>query len=164
MTRWLLSAILAGTVCAQIAGPQDAGPRKIEGELAAVLKWQILWRAAPAGFRVPRDEPVSMALHLRPHYLSYCSHQLGVCERFMIGTSRNWRGVANATRGGSESDEVAVLRFDGQDNLAAQKSSPPESIAMGPGGVSGSFSPTAGILWVARMSLATRAEIIREYR
>jgi hypothetical protein len=162
--RVLFPAILA-------ARAEDKALGRFEQQLAAVLRWEILWSDSPAGFQVPRDGSARFALHWTPREfsassLSYCSRDVGVCARYTVLPQRNWMRDANAKRDSSESDIDAVAAFDGLKirEPAARTGSPPTITLGGPGGLTGTLTPNSGIAWTATISLGGREEIVRQYR
>lgn len=135
--------------------------RSLEQQLAAVLRWEILWNDSPAGFQIPTGGSAKFVLHWRPDTLSYCSHEVGVCARYKIDSQRNWEGVANGKRDGTQSDQNALLAFDG-DSIANMTSK--SNLTLGPGGLTGSPAPASGIVWGATIGVPRREEIVQQYR
>ena len=84
---------------------------RFDRELFAVLRWKILWYQLPIGSRAPAREMTKFAVQLASNNLSYCSHELCVCERFQIGEYRNWEAFANALCNDERRDEDALRAF-----------------------------------------------------
>jgi hypothetical protein len=66
---------------------------RYDRELFVVLRWEILWHQLPIGSRAPARGMTKFAVQLASNNLSYCSHELGVCERYQIGEYRNWESL-----------------------------------------------------------------------
>jgi hypothetical protein len=84
---------------------------RYDRELFVVLRWEILWHQLPIGSRAPARGMTKFAVQLASNNLSYCSHELGVCERYQIGEYRNWEAFANALCNDERSDEDALRAF-----------------------------------------------------
>jgi hypothetical protein len=163
--RLLLSAILAVGLRGQVGRSEDASLRRFEQQLAAVLRWEILWNDSPTGFHVSPNGSATFALHSSPNALSYCSRDVGVCARYKIGPTRNWELVASDRCDGGQSNQDALLAFDGEnvERPVAKAASRPRHV-FGPGGLTGSPMPGFGVLWAATIRLASREETVRQYR
>jgi hypothetical protein len=162
MVTWRVVSltILAIGLRGQVARADDNSLRPFEQQLTAVLEWEILWKDSPNGFQIPPKGSARFALHWTSSSLSYCSRDVNVCVRYRIEPHRNWQGTARSKRDGSQSDEDALQAFDG---MIVRK--PDGKVAIGlPGGVTGSPTPSSGILWTTTIHLLRREEIIRKYR
>jgi hypothetical protein len=158
--RAVLLAILAVGLHGQVARADDPTLRPLEQQLTAVLQWEILWNDSPTGFRIPPKGSARFALHWTSNSLSYCSRDVGVCARYRIEPHRNWEGTASGKPDGSQSDQDALVVFDG-----TNVRKPAGRLAIGgPGGLTGHPTPGSGTLWTTTINLGSREEIIRQYR
>jgi len=134
----------------------DPSLRATERTLEAVLQWEILWNDSPKGFRLP-DGSITLAMNVAPGFVSYCSHQAGVCVTYRTGDYRNWEGVSSARCDDNRSDQDALLAFIGKETVK-------HPLVLGRGGLSGSPAPESGITWTTRVNLGTRTEIVKQYQ
>jgi hypothetical protein len=158
--KLLVVLILALCSNGQSIRSNDGSPGAVQETLAAVLDWEILWNDSPAGFRRPNDGQMTLAISATPDFVSYCSHQAGVCTEYRRSKHRNWEGTRSTGCNGIGSDEDALLAF-------AETARPPISshgqrMPLGGGGLVG--LPALGIRWIAKLHLDTRAEIVGKYK
>jgi hypothetical protein len=160
--KFIFTMVLAAGLGAEVVRADDTSSlRSLEQQLAAVLRWEILWNDSPAGFQIPTRGAVKFVLHWRSDSLSYCSRDVGVCARYKIEPQRNWAGVAHAKRDGKQSDQDALLAFDGDSTSDLTSQS---TLAVGRGGLTGFPAPASGIVWTATIGVAGREEIVQQYR
>jgi hypothetical protein len=147
----------------QTARADAASVQMTERTLAAVLQWEVFWNDSPSGFRIPADGSITLAIYAASDFVSYCSHQAGVCVTYRTGDYRNWEGSNSAKCEGSGSDEDALLAFVGKGarKPAGGREAP---MVLGRGGLSGSPAPGSGITWTTKVTLGSRAEIVRRYQ
>ena len=158
--------VLAGGLGVPQARSDEAGDRhRSEQQLAAVVRWEVLWDDLPAGFRTPSDGRADLALGLDSNSLSYCSHKIGVCARYRTDANRNWERDASAKCDGGQSDEQALLFFVGgslrQGNPETGSRARP---TLGPGGLGGLPSRGSPVIWTATIRLGSRDETVQRYR
>jgi len=164
--RYLLCPmLLAIGLRSPLVGSDEANDRHaLEQQLAAVIRWEVLWDDSPAGFH-PNDGKAGFALALSSNSLSYCSHDVGACARYRIDPNRNWGRNASTKCDGGQSDEQALLSFLGfglpQEKLGPGSRPGP---TLGPGGLTGHLTPGSPVFWTAAIGLGSRDEIVQQYR
>jgi hypothetical protein len=89
----------------------DDNRETVEQTLAAVLDWEILWNDSPAGFRRPNDGQMTLAISASTDFVSYCSHEAGVCTEYRRSKYRNWEGARSVRCDGIGNDQDALLAF-----------------------------------------------------
>ncbi|MEO8597159.1 MAG: hypothetical protein ABI759_27820 [Candidatus Solibacter sp.] len=161
--RNTLLFILAVMFNGQLVQADDANVRRLEQQLAATMRWEILWNDTPRGFQVPQGGSASLAAVVTSNSLAYCSHELGVCARYRNDPHRNWEREASAKCDGGQTDEDALIAFAGG-TVRASAGSQSKVVLGGPGGLKGSPAPGSGIRWTAAVRLGSRDEIVQQYR
>jgi hypothetical protein len=150
------SIVLVGII-AVVSGAmraEDHSQNRLQQELAAVLKWEILWDDSPAGFQLPRDGKAQVSLLGDSNSLSYCSTRLGVCARYRTDLNRNWMGVAKAKIKHGQADYKTVVQFASKNLGISQRG---DSVA-------GSLPQPSTFVWEAVINLGSREDIIQQYR
>lgn len=137
---------------------------RFDRELFAVVRWEILWGQLPSGSHLRSDGATKFAVRLAGRSLSYCSHDLGVCETYRLGESRNWQAIANAVCKGQQSDQDALRAFLGTIPPSLAASGPPPHFVSKEGGFSGVPAEGSGMTWTTATDFGTRSEIARQYR
>jgi hypothetical protein len=163
MTYRVLFTLILAAGLGQSARADDVSLRPLEEQLAGVLRWEILWNDSPKGFQSPSGGSARVALYSTSDSLSYCSHDLGVCARYVINPQRNWEGAASGRCEGSQSDEDALLAFDGVPTRLPPTGTQPRITPRGGGGFDGKLGDKPGILWTAAINLGSRGETVRQY-
>ena len=173
--RVLLPAILATGLQGQTLPRTIPAVQANEQTLAAVLRWEILWNDSPKGFRVPADGTITLAIYAVPDSVSYCSHQAGVCVKYRADGYRNWQESASSKCDDTRSDEDALLTFLAREDSQKVVGSWQSQLILGQGlsgiprpesgaGVAEPPARSVGLRWTAKISLGSRAEIVRRYR
>jgi hypothetical protein len=138
---------------------------RYDRELFAVLRWEILWNQLPSGSHVPPSGGATkFAVQRTLDNLSYCSHELGVCEMYRIGGYRNWEEVTNALCNDKRSDEEALRAFGNISPEALVESGPSPRFVSKRGGFTGVPVERSGITWTTETTLGSAPEIIRQYK
>lgn len=167
--------LIASLVClsAQTVAPPNPN-RRLERILTEVIQWEILWDQTPKTFHLPTSGSAELEVSVtfdtfyKADTISYCSHALGACTTYLMGTARNWQGLKSAPCEGSGTDEEALLLFVGAGRRTT--ASQPRSqtpVVIGPGGLGsgpGSFTPDLPIRWAMSVKFPSREEIVQEYR
>lgn len=141
-----------------------------EQTLAAVLRWEILWNDSPRGFRAPTEGPLTLAVYSTPDTVSYCSHQAGVCVKYRADGYRNWQESFSSKCDDNGSDEEALTAFISKDSATVGNLQPRTVLGRGLSGIpapqpaEGFSVPVASVRWTGKISLGSRAEIIRDYQ
>jgi hypothetical protein len=142
-------AVVSGAMQAE-----DHSQYQLQQELAAVLKWEILWDDSPAGFQLPRDGKAQVSLLRDSNSLSYCSTPLGVCARYRTDLNRNWMSDAVARIKHGQADYKTVVEFASKNR----------GISQGGDSVAGSLPQPSTVVWEAVINLGSREDIIQQYR
>lgn len=132
---------------------EDSSQFKFQQELAAVLKWEILWDDSPAGFQLPPNGKAQVSLLRDSTSLSYCSTRLGVCARYRTDLNRNWQRDMVAEIKDGQADYKTVGEFASKDLAGSQRA---DSVA-------GSLPQPSTIVWEAVINLGSREDITRQY-
>lgn len=122
---------------------------------------EILWNDSLKGFQAPNGGAITLAIYAAPDSVSYCSHKAGVCVRYMVSNYRNWEEADSSPLKDDHSDEDALLSFVGK---KPRKSTPGHETQPSLGRELAGAPAPGGILWMTKITLATRAEIVRRYR
>jgi hypothetical protein len=102
----------------------------LEQQLAAVLRWEVLWNNTPTGWTGLTNRPAKLAIQAATNSLSYCSHDLGVCGSYRISSSRNWQRELIGKCEGDQSD-LDVLQAFVRDNTRKLAAGTAEDYAWG---------------------------------
>jgi hypothetical protein len=155
LLRIFLSVVPIMSLLGQTANPIDPGLRRRERELAAILRWEILWNDASLGFQVPKDGTAKLAAYLKGNAFWYCSRDLGACTQYRLEAHRGWQRMKSIKHDGDQDDMSSVLRFAGEDPLQLLRSDKTDPR---------SWHLTVGILWTPTVELSTRDEIVKQYQ
>ena len=71
MRKTLLLILAACTLRSQFAHADDASVGRFERQLAAIMRWEILWNDAPKGFQSPTNGSASLAALMMSNSISY---------------------------------------------------------------------------------------------
>lgn len=138
----------------QTTNKADASLRRRERELAARLRYDILWNEAPPGFRLPEGETAQLAAYQTGDTFWYCSRDLGVCVKYSLEDRRLGQRIGQRTCDGEQDDMSSVLKFAGQ---SPKRPLPPE--------ISTHRLPQpVGTLWTLTVELSSREETVRQYK
>lgn len=165
ITQFSASIIVLWVTCCPVLWGQQAPDHRLQqlqSQLAAVLRWEVLWNDAPAGFHVPTNGEATVALRWAPDFVSYCSHDVGVCGRYRLLPNRNWLRDADEPLGPGVDPRSAVLTFDGVKAALPAKGGKP--LTLGKDGLSGVPSASFGVVWTSRIDTLNRAAIVETYR
>jgi hypothetical protein len=138
---------------------------RYDRELFAVVRWEILWGELPGGASLPsRGGATKFAVQLATNKLSYCSHDLGVCETYRIEGYRNWQEVTSILCNDKRSDKEALLAF--VNNSPARLVEGGHSVRYGSkgGGFTGGPVERSVITWTTETTLGSLPEIIKQYK
>lgn len=155
---WLLFVLML----VQANGRAGTTELRTMQELAAVLKWEVLWGQIPSGFEIPTNGRVHVAIRSQAGSVSYCSHDLRVCESYRTYDFRNWKEVRTSTCTDSASDEQLTILF-----TSDSATTPPNGqtrYELGTGGLSGGLMGHSGLVWSAYIQLPQLRQIVREYK
>jgi hypothetical protein len=161
--RVLLAIVLTASVQAEQTGA-NAGMRRLERQLTAILQWEILWGATPEGFQVP-TRPVQLALvwDAAKDSISYCGREPGVCGHYFLNPSYNWDRLREAKCCEEQSDLNAVMAFSNQRPIGPESVVVPRTLTLdGPRGISGRFGST--LTWIMTADLGSHRDIVQSYR
>jgi hypothetical protein len=147
----------------------DDREERINRELAAVLKWEVLWGGLPDGFHLPAGGAARLAVRLADGTVSYCSHDLGICESYGVSDTRNWPELASGQCTGGMSDRDSLRAFSPRPQMVTVgPQGPPASSGSAIAGLPTprSGQPAAGLdlIWSATVSLGSRSDIVQQYR
>jgi hypothetical protein len=138
----------------QITNTPDASLRRRERELAARLRWDILWNEVPPGFRVPKGGAARLTAYQTVDTFWYCSRDLGVCAQYSLEDRRLLHRTSQIKCDGKQDDRSSVLKFAGQN----PKLSFPSEIR------TDKLPHPVGILWTPTIELSTRVETVKKYK
>ena len=156
MTTWLFVVL--------IPVQADDLTNRFDRELSAILRWEILWGQLPNGSLVTPTASTRCVIQLTNDRLSYCSHDLGVCETYRIGEPRNWEAIAGALCKDKLSDEDALRAYVGLTPRGLVGSASQPAFGSGRGGFTGTLAEGSGMIWATTLHLGSRPEIIQQYR
>jgi hypothetical protein len=163
-----LKIALVATSFARLTGLNvaDEGPtHRLQRELFAVLRWEILWNQSPAGFHRPLSGTAKFAIALARDTLSYCSHDLGVCAMYRIGDYRNFEGINSALCSDDGKDEDTLRTFIGTvPKLSSENQHSRPSPIVAEHGLGRPSTKDSVAIWTTTASLGTRREIIQQYK
>lgn len=164
MVKMMKSLVVTTFVVVLVCLRAEDLTARYDRELLAVLQWEILWHQLPSGSHVPPSGVTKFAVQITSDNLSYCSHELGVCEKYKIGDYRNWEAVANALCNDKRSDEEVLRAFVGAPSpeLAATGASP--RFRSKAGGRTGVPVEGSGILWNTATNLGSLPDIVQQYK
>jgi hypothetical protein len=92
----------------------DPYVRRYTRDVAARMKWELLWEKIPDGFKLPAGGTARLAVDhfIAGHILSYCSHDLGVCARYIMKERILTELIDSAPCTQKGTDMEALDRFD----------------------------------------------------
>lgn len=138
----------------QTTNPADASLRRRERELAACLRWEILWNDAPLGFRVPEGGTARLAAYQTGDNFWYCSRDLRVCAQYRLDERQLGQRINSIKCSGEQDDMSSVLKFAGQ----------PPNQPLTSGQRVGGLASSSGILWTPTLELNTREAMVKQYK
>jgi hypothetical protein len=138
----------------QQMGIIPASLRKRERELAARVRWEILWGETPEPYH-SKSQIVRLTVYQTGDALWYCSRDLNACAQYKLQDKRLSYKVKSIKYEDGQDEIDSVLKFAGE--LARKPSFSTDT----PLGVDLSSS---GTLWVPLLKIGSRKEIVTEYK
>ena len=142
----------------------DPSLRRIETRLTDVIQWERLWSDTSRGFREPPDGSAELTVSVASDGVAYCSQHLGTCAAYRVETSRNWERSLSVPCCSHRTDEDALLAFVSSGRRAAANSDQRRPVAIGPGGLSGTWTVNSPARWRMTIKLEDRGRIVERYK
>ena len=154
--RLLLVMLALGMLPYQTTRTADASLRRRERELAARLRWEVLWNDTPQGFHIPGTGTARLAAYQTGKAFWYCSRDLGVCAQYSLEERHLGDRITSSQYGNEQDERKSVLKFAGQN----PKLSFPTEIRTDRLPIPDS----PGTLWTPAIEVGNREEIVKQYK